>query len=162
MEKIKRDTTKDLFFAVLNLVKENGHYDKAAAIMDYHLPSEWETHVREDIELSNYRFDFFATAQFGGSEGIYIDCYLRGEYTETERKFINYARDGALETETVRSIGTFKTLKDDLESFKVMGELCGALMFYAHKYVNANIDRYTPSRELEKQEQRRNEAASNV
>ena len=157
MENIRRDTTKDLFLAALKLVQENGHYDKAAAIMDYHLPNGSESSIREDIELSNYRFDFHATAQFGGSEGIYIDCFLRGEYTETESKFINYARGGALETETVRSIGTFKTLKDDLESFKIMGELCGALTFYVHQYVNKNIDRYTPTRELEEQERRRKE-----
>jgi hypothetical protein len=56
-----------------------------------------------------------------------------------------------VETATKRYIGTFKTLKDDIESMKAMGELCGALVYYAHQYVNQNIDRYTPTRELEKQ-----------
>jgi hypothetical protein len=32
---------------------------------------------------------------------------------------------------------------------KIMGELCGALVYYAHQYVNQNIDRYSPVRELE-------------
>jgi len=150
MKKIKRDTTKDLFFATLKLVKENGHYEKAAAIMEYVLPSESESHIRESIELSNYCFNFYATAQFGGSEGIYIDCFISGEYTETERKYYNSGR-GAVEVETRRSIGTFKTLKTDLEAFKIMGELCGALVFYASQYVNKNIDRYTPIRELERE-----------
>lgn len=150
MEKIKRDTTKDLFNATLQLVKENGCYDKAAAIMDYVLPNEHESGVREDIELSNYRFDVYATAQFGGSEGIYIDVWLSGEYSETELKVYNHSR-GQLEVETRRSIGTFKTLKDDLEAMMIMGELAGAFVYWSHQYVNQNIARYTPAKELEQQ-----------
>ena len=147
-EKMKRDTTRDLFNAVLQLVKDNGHYEKAGAIMDYVLPEISEYDARSDIELSAYEFDFYATAQFGGSEGIYIDCWLRGKYTETEIKFINYSRGGVLETETKRSVGTFKTLRTDLEAMQIMGELCGSLTYYASEYINKNIDRYTPTREL--------------
>ena len=62
----------------------------------------------------------------------------------------------ALETETTRSVGTFKTLKRDLESMKIMGELCGSLVYYASRYVNENLDRYTPIKELEFQERRKN------
>lgn len=160
MNIIKRDTTRDLFLAALNLVNENGHYDKAAEIMDYVLPEgSIDNKYKDDIELSNYRFDFDAIAQFGGSEGIYIDCYLSGEYTETELKRYNSGK-GIVETETRRNIGTFKTLNCDLESFKIMGELCGALIFYASQYVNKNIDRYTPTRELERKE-KRNQVGSN-
>ena len=150
MEKVKRDTTRDLFFATLEMVKENGHYDKAAAIMDYVLPSKSEHYISEDIELSNYRFDFYAAVNFGGSEGIYIDCWLSGEYTEEERKVYNHGK-GVIEVETRRSVGIFKTLRDDLESMKIMGELCGALVFYASQYINKNIDRYTPTKQLEKE-----------
>jgi hypothetical protein len=154
MQKVRRDTTRDLFHAVLRLVKENGHYDKAEAIMDYVLPEISGYNTREDIELSNYRFNFYATAQFGGSEGIYINCYLRGEYTETERKCFDASR--TLITETMRSVGTFKTLKTDIESMKIMGELCGALVFYATQYVNKNISRYAPAKELIKEERVKN------
>jgi hypothetical protein len=150
-EKIIRDTTRDLFNAVLQLVKANGCFEKAEAILDYHLPNLSESNIREDIELSNYRFDFNATVQFGGSEGIYIDCYLSGEFTEGKRKMYN-ASTGTTETETRRHIGTFKTLRDDLESMMIMGELCGALVYYAHEYVNKNIDRYTPLTELIKEQ----------
>jgi hypothetical protein len=150
MGKIKRDTTKDLFYATLNRVKENGHYSKAEDIMDYVLPNHFESNVNEDIELSNYRFDFFASVQLGGNEGIYIDCCLSGEYTETPRTRYN-AGTGKIEPETRRHIGTFKTLKSNIEAMKIMGELCGALVYYAHQYVNENIDRYTPARELERE-----------
>jgi hypothetical protein len=160
MKKITRDTTKDLFLATLGLVKENGHYDKAAAIMDYILPNNAENNIYENMELSNYRFDFNAVAQFGGSEGIYIDCFLSGEYSETENTYYRAGR-GATETERRRHIGTFKTLKDDISSFMVMGELCGALTFYAHQYVNQNIDRYTPTRELEREEKLKQQDPAN-
>jgi hypothetical protein len=63
MNTIKRDTTKDLFLAALRLVQENGHYAKAEEIMDYVLPNKHENNVREDIELTNYRFNFDASAQ---------------------------------------------------------------------------------------------------
>jgi hypothetical protein len=155
MKKIKRDTTKDLFFAALNLVKENGHYDKAEAIMDYYLPNESENNIREDIELPNYEFDFEASVHFGGSEGIYINCFLYGKYTETELKRYNHSTR-QMETETRRHIGTFKTLKTDINSMKIMGELCGALVFYASQYINENIDRYTPEKEFERQRRIKN------
>ena len=151
MLNVKRDTTRDLFNAVLQLVKANGCYKKAESIMDYHLPSSTESNVREDIELSNYRFDFNATAQFGGSEGIYIDCYLYGEFTEDERKVYN-SNTGTIEKEVRRHIGTFKTLKADLDSMKTMGELCGSLVYFASEYVNKNIGRYTPLKELIKEQ----------
>ena len=160
MQKIKRDTTKDLFHAVLNLVRKNGHYDKAEAIMDYVLPHEFDQFSsKEYIELSNYEFDFEASPQFGGSEGIYVSCYLHGKYTENELKEYNHST-GTLETETRRNIGTFKTLKTDIHSMKIMGELCGALVYYASQYVNSNLDRYTPARELESQRRTKNCSAA--
>jgi hypothetical protein len=149
--KIKRDTTRDLFNAVLQLVKDNGCYDKAEAIMDYVLPEVSEYRKNEYIELSAYEFDFYASAQFGGNEGIYISCWLKGKYTENELKRFNQSTR-QLETETIRNVGTFKTLRTDLEAMQIMGELCGSLVYYASKYVNANLDRYTPVKELKWQD----------
>ena len=148
MIKVKRDTTRDLFNAVLQLVKDNGCYEKAEAIMDYVLPSISTYDLRKDIELSNYEFDFYAATQFGGNEGIYIDCWIYGEYSEKEIKFHNRTK-GTVDKETRRSIGTFKTLRTDLEAMQIMGELCGSLVFYASQYVNEHIDRYSPIKELE-------------
>lgn len=144
---IKRDTTLDLFEAIMYLVKDNGHYEKAAAIMDYCLPNKKERGYDEAIELSNYRFDFRAVANFGGSEGIYIDCYIEGEYTETPRTRYDHNK-GEIVPETHYHIATFKTLKEDLIAMQIMGELCGSMTFYASRYINQNIDRYTPSKEL--------------
>lgn len=41
------------------------------------------------------------------------------------------------------SIGTFKTLRDDAEACRLMGQLCGVLMYHTAKYVNENLHRYT-------------------
>lgn len=147
---IKRDTTNDLFNNVLRFVKESGHYDKASAIMDCMLPNEHEEYTREVIELSNYEFDFVAELSFGGSEGIYIDCYIKGEYTEEPIMKVNCNKNIAQELikETKRSIGTFKTLRSDLDAMRIMGELCGALTYFASEYIDENIERYTPTKEL--------------
>lgn len=147
MIKVRRDTTRDLFNAVLQLVRDNGCYEKAAANMEYVLPNISECNSREDIELSNYMFNFYATPQFGGNEGIYIDCWISGEYSEKELKVYNSAK-GTADKETRRSIGTFKTLNTDLEAMHIMGELCGSLVFYASQYINEHIERYSPIRNL--------------
>jgi hypothetical protein len=123
--------------------------------MDYVLPNESESNTREDIELSSYEFNFDACVQFGSNEGIYIDCSIYGKYTETEIKRWN-ADKGVMENEFRRSVGTFKTLRTDLEAMLIMGELCGALVYYAHQYVNENLDKYTPIKELEWHERYRN------
>ena len=137
---MKRHTDKDLFIAIMRLVKENGHFDKAEAIMDYVSPSEDEfASVGERPNISNYEFDFQAIVSFGGSEGIYIDCYLSGMYTEDDR----WKQNPQLH------IGTIKTLNRDLASMKAMGELCGALTYYCNQFVKENLNDFTPKNECE-------------
>lgn len=132
MGKIKRDTNEDLMNNVLELVKQNHCYDKAEKIMDYFLPESYKT-----MELSDYQFDFEARVQFGESEGIYIDCYLKGHFDENEPS----------DRTQILSCGTFKTLGASLENMRIMGELAGSLVYFAKEYVNKNLDRYTPRKE---------------
>ena len=124
---IKRDTNADLMKGVLNLVKENGWYDEAESIMDYFLPEEG--YVKE---LTNYEFDFKAVVEYGGSEGIYLNCYLEGSF------------DGSNLDDNMATIrcGTFKTLGDSLRHALIMGELSGALTYYARQYLGQNFSRY--------------------
>lgn len=122
---VKRDTNAVLMQAVVDLAKQNCCYDKAEKIMDYFLPEESNVH-----ELTDCRFDFYAVVNFGGSEGIYIDCFISGYYDEKVNKSMKLP------------CGTFKTLRDDLEAMKIMGELAGALTYWANYYVNREIDRY--------------------
>lgn len=145
MEKITRDTNTVLMNKVFELVKENGCYEKAGAIMDYFLAEDYKVQ-----ELSDYEFDFLVKLNFGGSEGIYLDCYIEGCFTESnaERK-----------TERL-SCGTFKTLDESLDAMKIMGELAGSLTYFASQYVNKELDRYTPTAQREAEEKRRAERAA--
>lgn len=133
MDKIKRDTNANLMCKVLELTRKNGHYKKAEVIMDYFLEES-----RDIRELTDYQFDFLTKLNFGGSEGIYLDCYIEGVFSE----------DGNEKCERLRC-GTFKTLLESLEAMQIMGELTGSLTYYASKYVNTNIRRYYPLKELE-------------
>ena len=108
--------------------------------MDYVLPCEHETGRHEKVKLTAYEFSFDASVNYGGSEGIYIDCYLRGKFDESGRSVLH--------------VGTLKTLRRDLEALQIMGELCGTLTFYADRYVNQNLHRYTPKDQLEREYER--------
>ena len=142
---VLRDTGGSLFSAVVRMVKENGHFDKAGAILEYMLPCEHESSIHEKVELTAYEFNFEAIVRCGGSEGIYIDCCLRGKFDESGRSVLH--------------VGTLKTLREDLEALQIMGELCGTLTYYANQYVNQNIHRYTPDDQLEREYERMRDEA---
>lgn len=131
-----RDTGESLFSSVIRRAKANGNFDDAGAILDYYLPSEHEPGTGDKGLLTSYEFDFVPIVNYG-CEGIYIDCYLKGKFDESGRSTLH--------------VGTLKTLSRDLESAKIMGELCGALMHHANQYVNQELHRYTSERELEAQ-----------
>lgn len=132
MEKIKRDTNEDLMNNVFELVKKYHCYGKAEKIMDYFHAESYKT-----MEISDYEFDFDAIVQFGSSEGIYIDCSIRGHFDENEPS----------DKTQILHCGTFKTLGTSLENMRIMGELAGSLVYFAKEYVNANLDKYTPQKE---------------
>lgn len=134
-----RDTGGSLFSTVIRMAKANGDFARAEAILDYHLPCEHEEGIKEGVKLTAYEFDFVPILNYG-SEGIYIDCYLKGKFDESGRSSLH--------------VGTLKTLNRDLETEKIMGELCGILHYYEDQYVNKNLRLYTPDKELEAQYQR--------
>lgn len=145
-EEVYRDTGGALFSAVVRMAEENGDFDKAKAIMDYCLPCAEECGIREGVLLTSYEFDFISKVNFGGSEGIYLDCSLMGKFDDSGRHSLY--------------VGSLKTLYTDLDACKIMGELSGALMYYASCYVNKNIHRYTPDSELLREKQRMEEKAA--
>lgn len=138
---MKRDTNRIMMEATHELVVKNGCYDKASGIMDYFLPVSFDIQ-----ELTDYEFDFVAIANFGGNEGIYIDCYIQGVFDDVESH-----KGKRLEC------GTYKTLRTDLEAMQIMGELAGSLTYFNHEYVNRELDRYTPEKMLKEMEERRRE-----
>lgn len=120
--------------SIVRLAKENGDFRKAEATLDYMPPCEHETGRHEKVKLTAYEFSFDASVNYGGSEGIYIDCYLRGKFDESGRSVLH--------------VGTLKTLRRDLEALQIMGELCGTLTFYVDRYVNQNLHRLHAQRSV--------------
>lgn len=143
---VLRDTGGSLFSSVIRMAKEAGEFGKAKAILDYILPCEHEESIREKVKLTAYEFDFQPCINYG-CEGIFIDCYLMGKFDESGRSKLH--------------VGTLKTLRRDAEAAKIMGELCGVLLHYEKKYVNGNLHRYTPEKELEQEYQRQLEQEKN-
>ncbi len=121
-----RDTPGILFQNVLRLVQEHGHYAEAELIIDYTLAD------RDGRKLTNYNFNFRAVISPGGSEGIYIDCYLEGRFDQS--------------ASTCCHAGTIKTLREDVDAYRIMGALAGYLTIYANKYVNTELDRFEPDK----------------
>ena len=128
------------------MVVENGQFDAAAAILDYFIPNTYSTPKLITCD------DFCITTevQFGGSEGIYLDCYA-------ERRFQPESPEKRWE------IGTYKTLGTSLSAMQIFGALGGALTYYGRKYLMENIGRFLSDRELRvrclKQRQKEKEAA---
>jgi len=121
-----RDTPGMLFQNALWLVKEHGHYAEAEPIIDYTLADH------DERKLTNYGFDFRAVVSPGSSEGIYIDCYLEGRFDQS--------------ASTCCHAGTIKTLREDVDAYRIMGALAGYLTVYAGKYVNGNLERFEPDK----------------
>lgn len=138
-----RDTGGSLFCAAVRLAKENGEFDRAGAILDYMLPCEHETGCHEKVELTAYEFNFEPVISYG-CEGIYVDCCLVGKFDESGRHRLH--------------VGTLKTLRQDVDAARIMGELCGVLMHYVNQYVNQNLHRYTPDKQLAAEYERQMEA----
>lgn len=132
----KRDLKSDLFRAILERARADGSMAEIEPILDYYLPNDGESlSAGQDGYLTNYEFNFVPIISFGGSEGIYVDLYLNGDCDGS----------GFKRTE----LGVFKTLRTDLDACRLMGELCGVLMYHGSAYVNENIHRYTPKPQLE-------------
>ena len=94
----------------------------------------------QDTYLTDYRFDVVPHIQFGSNEGVYLTLMLEGSFDSTDsRKAV---------------LGTLKTLRTDLETCRLMGVLGGALMYHARQYIEQEIYRYTPERELAREREK--------
>lgn len=124
-----------MLYAVLERARATGDLKEIEPILDYYLPNEEEPlSPKEDSYLTNYAFSAEAKVSFG-CEGIFVDLDLVGTFDDSGKDRCR--------------VGTFKTLREDAEAGRLMGQLCGILMYHATKYVNENIHRYTPKKELE-------------
>lgn len=133
----RRDRKSTLLRQILELARADGAIAAAEAILDDIPPNVAElVRPEEDSYLTNYCFEVVPHLKFG-REGIYLDLFLEGLFDDT------------IDRET--TIGRLKTLRRDVEACQLMGALGGVLMHYGHQYVNREIYRYTPERELARQ-----------
>ena len=72
---------------------DSGHFAEAEAILDYFLPDTRNS----PAEIASDAFDFITKVNFGGNEGIYLDCYAEGRISEDGEKGLWH-------------LGTYKTL----------------------------------------------------
>lgn len=134
MGKRIHDTTSDLFLNTIKMAREAGALDALDTIVDCEMPTGALT--GDNIELTKYEFSTAFSVNIGACEGICIVAYIDG-----------YFRQWAGPEH--RSIGIIKTLREDLDAFRIMGEAAGALTYYAYHYLNKHLDRYTPEGEEE-------------
>ena len=127
----QRLTGGQLFDAVTARARENGDLARFDAINEYVLAEDCEKG-----KLCSYEFDLLPAIDFGGSEGIYIDCSLQGKFDESGRKSLH--------------IGTIKTLDTGLDACKAMGELCGALLYHESRFVNENLYLFDSAESIER------------
>ena len=127
----QRMTGGQLFDAVMARARENGDLVRFDAINEYVLAEDCEKG-----KLCSYEFDLLPAIDFGGSEGIYIDCSLQGKFDESGRKSLH--------------IGTIKTLDTGLDACKAMGELCGALLYHESRFVNENLYLFDSAESIER------------
>jgi len=128
---VVRESRESLMKSIHQMAVDSGNYAKTEAILDYFLPdsrSSPETVICDD-------FAFITKVNFGGSEGIYLDCYAEGRIQT----------DGA---KGAWHLGTYKTLETSLEAMQILGELGGTLTYFANKYLWEHGDRFLSDREL--------------
>ena len=129
---VRRDTPSELFHAVIKLVQENGVWPEQSSFYTI-TPSGPQVYPPAAV-LTDYRFSLWPELNFGGQEGLYIDCVLYGTFDGSGRDRLH--------------IGTIQTAATDRDTCLIMGGLAGALLYYARTYLDANLHRYTPDEEL--------------
>jgi len=135
--KPKHETSQSLFAAIMKMARESGHFKEIDEILDYDSASWYDHENRRPI--TSEEFDTVFSVDYGGSEGIYIDARITG---------FPFGRESG---EFSFHFGTLKTLNRDLQSMMLMGKACGILQHFSHEYVNANIDRFSPTEEKKKE-----------
>lgn len=113
-------TTADLFKLVWDDLKASG---KNLSFVEY------ADGPREPHKLRDYSFDVFGVINYGGSEGIYVDLFYKGD--------IGYDAVGNYD------LGTIKTLETDDDTFRVMALLMADFQIKATRFINANLDDFT-------------------
>ena len=113
------------------MVVNSGNFAAAEAILDYFSPDTYGS----PSEIACDDFNVVTEVQFGGNEGIYLDCYAEGRIQpECEKKRWH--------------LGTYKTLATSLSAMQTLGALGGSLTYFASEYLWENDERFLSDRDL--------------
>lgn len=114
-------TNTEIFKLIMNQLQSE---DRIPDILDYALAES------DPVEIRNYEFDVLGAVNYGGSEGVYIDLFLRGN--------IGYGW-----SKECTKLGTIKTLRTDDDSFRQMAVLMADFQIAATRFVNAHLNDFT-------------------
>lgn len=126
----RSDQAGRLFEAVIRRAKQAGDFDSAGPILDYCRPCALvpEGEMKAGLDMS--KFSFLPCLTFGPDGKLYLNCYL--------------SRFNGVGYYSVR-IGSLCTLNTDMDTCKIMGELCGALTFHARQHLDEQRYSHTSS-----------------
>ena len=125
---IQRDTSSELFHAVLETALNSAAGKEAKTFLTW--ISSKSGRYPHCTFLTDYRFVFWPELNFGGQEGLYIDCVLYGTFDQSGRDKL--------------SIGSIRCGRTDLDACQAMGALTGALLYASRVYLKENHYRYLP------------------
>jgi hypothetical protein len=125
MKAVTRHTNTTLMNKIFEILESMPEYARIAAHLNYRLAETYNV-----ATLTNYDFDVVAAPAFGSSEGIYVDCFINGKFDNGESRILH--------------MGTLKTLETSLEAMRMMGELCGLIIYTGYSYINKNLALFTP------------------
>ena len=107
-------TSQELFRIINENLKKQGLLPD---ILDYGIPG------RDNLPIKTISWNTVGTVDFGGNEGIYLDICLEGDIGDKHDKV---------------HIGTYKTLREDKDAFKAMGDLNAEFVFAVRDFVEKN------------------------
>lgn len=123
-------TIKEVLEPAVELAKTDPRYEEYSKICELDYDLLCSTCKYDKL----YRCDFNVVGEvsYGGSEGIYGDIFLYGNWSEDQNS-------------PIRSrfrVYVLKTLKDDKESYLAIGMLVNLICYYANEFVNTHLDRF--------------------
>lgn len=123
-------TVKEVLEPAVELAKTDLRYEECSKICELDYDLLCSTCKYDKL----YRCDFSVVGEvsYGGSEGIYGDIFLYGNWSkEQDNPFRSRVR-----------VYVLKTLKDDKESYLAIGMLVNLICYYANEFVNTHLDRF--------------------
>ena len=119
-------TTKRYMEEVIRRVEKTPEYEKFKSKIDYMLADDLGD-ATVTPSITKYEFNFMAAISWPASEGVYVECWLCGDFDNSGRQKID--------------MGTIKTLEDSKEALILMGELTGLLIWVAGEVLQQQMDR---------------------